>query len=826
MSWREATLAAAVVTALAASVASQTQQPSKPVAPLFRVLDYRAFKTIDRDDYRELHVFGGFRVTAPELALEVRGENAVVLFDLEAFHALIEGNDANPPRRGIEPPAPRRRLTNDDIRDRLVRAAQAFGGTDPTSIERIEDRMLEAVRYVYCENGVVVVRNGVEVLRCDRLWISPLDDRIVVENAELRYITPGRTDGTLIVRGPRLVKQGPRWTGRDVVYTTCSAAEPHIAVGIDDFELVERPDEFEVIARGQTLQIGSTSLVPLPNASFFTKTQSQFPIRSVRGSYSAKEGVRAEVVLGLPWNRTGGAFHHWLTGRPAGEFRGDWELGVGWIEKRGEPLDGALDYRVQGLYEGRTEAFWLDDRGEDLREITTKLDGSAIAPGNRGLVRTLNRVHLAPKTHVDLVAFQASDPAVWSEFYNGAYRSEETPETSVYLHHAAGNRLLTVGTRSNLSEFSYRDNRALSDRFVEELPVVTYQWLAEPLAKTPWDTPILVDLATEIGQRRSDYDDLAGLRIGDRTLRADQLVELSTPFHFAGLNLRPFVSGRGTWFDHTVDGGSEGRIAMTGGVQLGTRMSRTWSWLDDGKQKGVRHVMAPKVSYLDRFHVDDDGSEFRQFDELDNLGEEQLVRVELRNLLQSMEGTESARQPRDFVFLDLAQDFFPDAARDNGGQSLGLFRYDLLLRPRLHWLPFETFGYAIYGDHDWDKGLRTLDTELQVGRLAGLTWTFDYRRDSAVDGAVGVGANTRLFDRWDVFASSQRDLDRDVWLSYTGGLRRDDHDWTIQVSVTYNTFTAEKTFRIDFLPRIGSFTSPRSSRFGGFEGADQFATSF
>lgn len=183
MSWREATLAAGMVTALAASVASQTQQPSKPLAPLFRVLDYRAFKTIDRDDYRELHVFGGFRVTAPELALEVRGENALVLFDLEAFHALVEGNDANPPRREIEPPAPRRRLTNDDIRDRLVRAAQAFGNTDPTGIERIEDRMLEAVRYVYCENGVVVVRNGVEVLRCDRLWISPLDDRIVVENA-------------------------------------------------------------------------------------------------------------------------------------------------------------------------------------------------------------------------------------------------------------------------------------------------------------------------------------------------------------------------------------------------------------------------------------------------------------------------------------------------------------------------------------------------------------------------------------------------------------------------------------------------------------------
>ncbi|MFY9342879.1 MAG: hypothetical protein WAT39_10340 [Planctomycetota bacterium] len=830
---REALLAVAVAAALLAPLPAQqgvptgTQQQEPRQAPRFQFLyDSRSAKIADRDDYQELHAWGGFRVLAPGLGLELRGEKVLILLDLETVHRALAQGDDGPPRRELDLPSPRRRLSPDLIRARLERSAQAFGAGNAAPIGDLDDRDLEAIRYVYCENGVVVVRNGVQVLRCDRLWISPLDDRIVVENAELRYVTPGRADSTLVVRGPKLVKQGGRWTGRDVVVTSCTAAEPHAGIGIDDVEIVERGDEFEIIGRGQTLQLGGTAILPLPNASFFTKSQGEFPIRRARVAYSQKEGVRTELVLGLPWNATGGALHHALTGRPASEFRGDWELGLGWIEKRGEPLDAVVDYRAAGLYEGRTEAFWMDDRGDDRREISTFLDGTDVPDGNRGVLRTQNRVHLGPRTHVDLVAFHASDPAVWSEYFNGAYRSQETPETSVYLHHAAGNRLLTVGTRQNLSEFSYRDDRALATRFIEEEPVVTWQWLAEPIGETPWRTPIVVDLGTEIGQRRSDFDDRAGTRTSDRTLRADQLAELSMPFHLAGLSFRPFFAGRGTWFDEAVDGDSEGRVALTGGVQAGTRWSRTWSWLDDGEPGGVRHVIAPKISYLDRFRVDDRPGEFQQFDGLDNLGEQSLVRVEVRNLIQSMAQTEGGRQPRDFLFLDLAQDLYPDAGRDNGGETLGLLYYDLLLRPRVRWWSLDTFAFAIYGDHDWQSGLRTFDTELQLGPIAGLNWAIDYRRDRAVDGAVGLTVSTRLLDRWEVFAYSQRDIDRDVWLSYVGGLRRVDHDWSIQAIVVYDTYTDDKTFRIDFLPRLGSFTSPRGSRFAAFDGPDQMATSF
>ena len=636
--------------------------------------------------------------------------------------------------------------------------------------------------------------------------------------------------GMLVVRGPRLVKSGGRWTGRDLTLTPCTAGEPHAAMAVGEAEIIERAGEFEVIARGQTLQVGGTSILPLPDAHFFTGSQSQFPIRRVSAGYSSTEGFNSEIVFGLPWNSTGGALHEAITGRSPSEFRGDWELGVGWIQERGVPLSGALNYRAEGLYEGRTDAFVLDDAGKNIREIVDNYDGSRIDTTSRSLVRTENRIHFGEHTHVDLQAFQASDPAVLSEFFGGDYRGSELPETSAYLHHSSGNQLFTVGTRFNLDDFSYRDNRALDERFVEELPVVTWNWIAQPIAETPWQTPVVLDLGTELGERRSNYDKSVTTGVNDATFRADQDIEVSAPFQLANLSFRPFVAVRGSYYDDAIDGNSEGRIGWEAGLQIGTRLQRAWNWTDfEGVPGGLRHVIAPRLTIANRFRVDDSGSEFHQFDGTDALTEQNLIRLELRNLVQRMEpgSGPGKREPRDFLMVDLAQDVWPNAARDNQGNELGLLYYDVLVRPKAQWVPFETFSFAIYGDHDWEEGLRTLDTELRFGPLAGLIWTAEYRTDSEVDAAVGLSASTQLFGRWDVFGSSLYDLGTQDFLSYGFGLRRVDHDWSISTTIGYDPFTDETSLRIEFQPRIGGLSSRREDRFGGSRLHDTgFATQY
>ena len=828
-------IAAAMLTVAAADVA-RTQTPQ---------VDYQlqngAFRARKRDDYYEVQAQGGFRFVVDSLGLTIRGDNLLVLHDLETMQEAIErGRQRGLPTRALPNPAPRRRLSPEAIRRRLARTLAAVGqaptsGSDPAT--PVNSQALRLFRYLYCEGDIVVVQRGIEVLRCDRMWISPIDDRVVVENAEIRYQTTNSSGKQeLVVRGPRLVKQGPRWIGQDLTLTTCTAATPHAALHVREAEIIERDGEFEVITRGQTIQAGGVDLIPVPDARVFTGSQSEFPVKSAAGGYSNALGAQLGVVFGTPWNQTGGALHNWITGRPAGEFRGEWELGVGWIQERGTPIEPRLTYSVPGLYEGWTEGFYIDDAGRNVREIRTNLDGSALGDTHRSVVRTANRVHLGAQTHIDVQAFHASDAAVYSEFFIDPYRTDELPETSAYLHHADGNHLLTVGTRFNLSDFSYRDDRFLADRFVEELPVMTYQWLAQPVAETPWKTPIVLDLETQVGQRRSNYDDRSLLRSSDSTLRADQHVEVSAPFRIGAFSVRPYVSGRGTFYDNTLADESETRVALEAGLQVGTRLSKTWRWLDaEGAPDALRHVIAPRITYRNRYHVDDRPGDLFQFDDVnpsrlaqlgydtvDLLGERELVRFEVRNLFQKMVGDGAERQPRDFVFVDLAQDVLPNSDRDNDGDTLGLFFYDVLLRPTVDWLPFETFAVAHYGDLDLKRGIQTSDTELMVGPIAGLDWAIEYREDSLFEGVLGIGARTEIFGRWMLFGRAQRDLERDEFLNYSFGLRRRDHDWIIGLTAAYNPFIDEVTFRLDFQPTFGGMRG-RRNRFGGAAANDRMS---
>lgn len=787
-----------------------------PMLTVLKLVQDGNVQSFLRDDYYEVHLHSGYRLALPELKLEIRGDNALLLLDADEFRrATGQRRSDGLPTRGIPPLEPRRVLSNAAIRERMASTLHAIGRSDGLPSSPTVDQSLELLRYLYCEGGIVVVRDGVEVLRCDRMWISPVDDRVVVENAELRYYSLDQGPGHMfVVRGPRLVREGRRWTGRDVTVSSCTAGKPHAALSVDDVEVIEREGEFEIIARGQTLQVGGTNVLPLPNAHVFTGSQDEFPIKRVRAGYSQQLGYQGEVVFGLPWNRTGGAIHEWLTGRPAHEFRGEWQAGIGWIQERGVPLEGLLRYRAGKLYEGQIEAFWLDDSGSNIREILTRVDGSPVTEQTRTLLHTQNRIRLGATTNLDLVAYKMSDEAVYSEFFPADYRTLEVPETSTYLHHGDGNRLLTVGTRFNLNDFSYRDDRALADRFVEELPVVTYQWLSQPIGTTPWDTPIVVDFGTDIGERRSVYDDFSTLSQNDRTLRLDQLAEVSAPFPVLGLNLRPYVNARGTWWDNSVDGDDIGRVATETGFQLGTSFRRTWSWLDGEDMRAVRHVMSPKLTYRNRFHAEDRTADVYTFDATDTLTEQQLVRVELRNQLQRMEKVGLANQPRDFLFFDVAQDLFPDKARDNQGDGLGLLYYDFLVRLPRNWSVFETSSLAVYGDHDWRNGLRTFDGELQFGPIAGVGWGFEYRTDALTKGSVLVIASTQLRERWGIFGVTQRDIETDEWLAYAVGLSRNDHDWSIRLTVVYNPFAEDTTFRIDFQPNLGGLNRPQRDRLG------------
>src|SRR5262249_34695960 len=185
-------------------------------------------------DSSEDLLYGGFRLVCPSLGVEIRGRNALLQNDRWILRELLGqhgGGEGEPPRRGIDPPDLRVQLSPEAMHERLQQFLRALGQAPPPLTEKARVAY-EVPRFLYFEGDVLVFRQGVEVARCSRLWISPQDDRMVIEDAELRYRTvdhAGRAE-TFVVRGPRVVKQGPRWTGRDLQFTTCDAGEAHFGV--------------------------------------------------------------------------------------------------------------------------------------------------------------------------------------------------------------------------------------------------------------------------------------------------------------------------------------------------------------------------------------------------------------------------------------------------------------------------------------------------------------------------------------------------------------------------------------------------------------------
>ena len=808
------------VTALVAAQELPTSRPQAP-APVVKI-EYAQWQ-IEGDAVVWLVTPGIRFVTG---TTEIRADHAVLVQDVDGRSQLLgeSQREAALPRRSVPLPTPRRELDEKVLRARLDgflrsvqrgRPPQAAGRTQVSGVDL--DPFLQQLRSVYLEGNVIVVQNGVETARCRRLYFSLLDDRAIFEDVELRFASPDNrgNERLVVVRAPRLVRQGLRTLGRDLSITTCTAGEPHVELLSGEAEILERGDQLEIRTRGNHLAFSGVRLLPLPSYSFFTGEQSEIPIKGASAGYSSKEGMQAGLIFGTTWNRLGGSLHQAITGRDASEFRGDWELGVGWIEKRGYPVKGTVEYRAEGLYRGRTDGFVLDDSGENIRSIRNYYDGRPVTTSQRDLVRSENRFHLSPTTDLDLKLHQGSDPAVFSEFFERRYYEDEPPESSVYLRSAADNRLFTTKARFNLDGWSYTDAKALAPGFREELPLATYDLFSQPLGELPTGTPLLLTSSTSAGYLRTDWDATNPTQSDDDTFRVDQEFQLATPFTWGPVGLRPFAGARATYYDETNVQETDTRLAFEAGVQAGTRFMRTWSWLDaDGERKAIRHVISPTITWVDRWRVDGNPVDYRQFDATDSLDETNEIRFDILNRFQKMRKLSDPRtkqtltEAHDFLWLDLAQTVLP-----NEPDHLGLFEYELLIRTDFEWALLPRPEFLVEGEYDWNRRkYRTANYGVSFGPVIGIDWRAEYRTDETSRGELHYGASTRFFGRWLAGGGSIYDFDQHQVSSYVADLVRVDHDWRIVLRLGYDTIGEETSLSINFEPTLGGLVKQRESR--------------
>jgi len=780
--------------------------------------------------------------------LEMHADSAVVFFDRDEYSRSIQwGRSKKLPRRGTSPPDTRRRLTDKVMHERLTSLLRSMGQTPgpPTPEGR---QALRLFRSLYMEGNVTIRHKGVEVVRCSRLYLSTVDDRVIFEGVTMRLTTLAKdgSDRVMIVRAPKLIRQGKRTSGRNVSLTSCTAGKPHFEVFTTEFEVIERPDDFEVRTKDNALAFSGVKTLPLPNVSFFSSDQNQLPIQGFSMGYDQTEKLVARLDLGGSMNNVGGAVHNFLTGRDASEFRGDWHVGLGYNYERGAPTEAGLTYKADGLYRGETLGFYLHDNGENIRQITRDLDGALIDNTDRAMIHTENRFHLGSNTYLDLSLFDASDAAVWSEFFRRRYMRDETPETSAWLLHDDDNMLVTVEGRWNVADFSYGDDRALATSFNEKLPVATLDWFSEKLMDLPGDGELLLTTSTNVGQQRSNFDNTVAVTTNDRTFRVDQEVELAAPYYFGDFALRPFATAGFTHYDRTVPGGSRERFRFAAGSVLSTRVARTFH-THDAKDREVRiqHVINPTISVSHQFKVDRDPGYFYQHDQIDALTEKAVIRFGLVNRLkhirkydedelkaakqqkdskqrkgvtqQQDDKVQTHTQMRQVLWADVGQNVLPISGRDNMGHHIGFLDYEVVLRPLQEWVPIPNLVVIVQGEHDWiETESRTFNAAVTFGRVLGVNWAAEYFKDSTTKGAIGYGANTDLFGRWQLAGQGQYDLERNENLNYVFTLQRQDHDWTITAGFEFDSVTDDVSFNITFEPSFGGLFKPkRRSEYGG-----------
>ncbi|MEZ5988580.1 MAG: hypothetical protein R3F30_05565 [Planctomycetota bacterium] len=778
----------------------------------------------NRDDKTYWVVEGGFRLRIGDL--RVGAERAVLVMDRDEFaHFWAEvQRPRREPVRDLLPPFAQER---DLARERLERLREAGRGFGPEleTVGRLlpehRQRLALLLRGLRAEGQVFFEQAGVRNLRCDRLWLSLVSDRAVLEGVEARFpvgtaLNPG--PDSFVLTAPRMVKQGRRLVAYGGTLSTCDAGEPHYRLTCERLVVTMQDDATAFEGKGNRLEVQGLPAVPLPNFTYYSDQQNLLPVRGFRAGVSDNLGWFALVEFGGRWNGIGQALVDLFHDGPE-RFRGEWRLETGYSEKRGAPFDGGLTYALPGSFFGMTEGFYLDDRGQDVRAPTRDLSGAAIVKGERSFQRSDNRIELWPGARLDLQAFKSSDQGAYLEFRPNALKGREQSETSADLRFRDGQAIVAVTGRTNLDDWQYDTTVRQTDTFREELPYARAGLYSMPLFEPVDGVPFVIDGEVGQGVLQNRFDASLGPQPEERSYRSDVRVEASMPFRLGPWAVRPAFEARDLYYTEDRSGGSGDRLLLTWGLSLSTRFFRDFEDADPASGAlGLRHEILPEVRVYDTFRSTGSPTDYWQFDDVDALEESARVDVVLLNRLRHMlrgGGTLPALQ--EFVWLDLVQQFYPDKTRDNGGELLGLFEWELLIRSDADLLGIPGLRILFEGEHDWALSRdRTRNVGLGFSPWGGADIAGEWRSGLDGDGTGSLAFGTSLWRRWRVSYGVLWSFERDELQSQNVTLMRNDHDWTFLVSVQQDELAGDTSFRFQFVPRmLGLDRSQRESYIGG-----------
>ncbi len=718
-------------------------------------------------------------------------------------------------------------------RDRLVEAVERR--REELSTAKPETILGPLVHAVYAE-GSVFVRMNRQTIHADRVFLDFVRGKAYMVRVRMTGELEGRhgaPDTPLTVRADvvRAVTRD-RYRAEKADVTTCTYSDPHYEFKTDWVEVDYRHAyaTFETAmwptVRADTPLGDDTPIFVLPKLGG-NSGLAHTPIQSVALSHGSRFGTGLLTTWGGDVLRDDGT--RW----------GDWKLHLDERGDRGPGVGVDLSHKTQPTRPGGTQdeyelsAYGQYDRAGSDSFSNRAFDGGTDATSNRkerGFAHWFGRTFLESPSVTNLIGTgwrvdseisYYSDRGYLPEYDTSKVESQKEQETYVEASKHWGNQAVSILASYRLNNQAAALDRAPSDLVftnyenqTQYAPSATYHLINQPVlsAEKTGLFPLNLSLQANVADVERRYDDRLANRIddgigwrGEWVRRGDLETRVTAPFSIGDVHVNPAFGGSIYGVDDAngferQDAGSDGRYAGFYDLRADAQAWKAWPKASSGffDLDGLRHVASVDAQFFDRFKVSDDPLGFQPNDPIDELAEERIGSLRVRNRLQT-------KRDGDVIdWLDYEARFLyffkpsPEARQDLFGtredfpeplQNIdfpGEAKY--VAQPRdgsafwQHRARMEVLrNLWLVGEADYDMQRDALETS-----AAGVRWAADERASFYVGRRTIHGDSTiwtermdyRLSNRWGVTVEYQEDTKTDKGLSTLFSLYRREHDFT------------------------------------------------
>ncbi len=415
----------------------------------------------------------------------------------------------------------------------------------------------------------------------------------------------------------------------------------------------------------------------------------------------------------------------------------------------------------------------------------------------------------------------ASDPRVLENFFEGEYRRNPQPNSFLEVNKLSDNFSLSVFAQPQVNNFQETEER---------LPDVRLSGFRQPVL----GSPVFYETESSAGYYQHNYAISNGVPQGldYAAPRADTFHQLTMPHTFFGwLNAVPRAGGRLSYYgEATGPGGTNsatGRAVFNTGIEFSFKASQTWAAATNRllALDGVRHILEPSLNYVYVPSPSATPNELPQFDyelpalrllpidypdynSLDSIDSQNVIRLGLRNRLQTKRGG----KVENFLYWDVYTDWRLDP--DSGQSTFSDLFSDLAIRPRT-WLLLESQMRYDVPNGQVDVAFQNLSFRPNNVWSWGLGHLYSRNDPSTSSTSLGQGQNSltstfflRFNENWGFRMAHQYDVQQHWLQQQAYSIYRDLRSWTAAITLRYednrtspNDLTVAFTFSIKAMPR-------------------------